>query len=120
VLINADMELAHRAGADGVHLTSAQLRLSDALPAFDLVAASCHDVRELVLAAALGADFAVLGPVKPTQSHPQATLLGMPGLARLLAGYSLPTYAIGGLSRDDLETVWTCGAHGIAMQRAVW
>ena len=119
-LINADADLARSVNADGVHLTSTQLRKLSVRPEFDMVGASCHNAEELALAAALGADFSVLGPVKPTPSHPQTHPLGWPGLARLLAGYPLPVFALGGLGPDDMDAVWSCGAHGVAMQRKVW
>ena len=70
VLVNSSAEIARQAGADGVHLTAAQLTRTTARPAFDLVGASCHDAAELAHAAAIGVDFVVLGPVLPTLSHP--------------------------------------------------
>jgi 8-oxo-dGTP diphosphatase len=77
VLINGDAALANKIGADGVHLTAAQLRALKERPVCEWVAASCHDRSELEAAGNLGADFAVLGPVMPTPTHPGA------GLARL-------------------------------------
>lgn len=120
VLINGDAALAQRVGADGVHLTSAQLGAPNRRPAFDLVGASCHDAGELAAAQTLGADFAVLGPVKPTPSHPGASGIGWEAFANLLANCPLPVYALGGMTPADQETAWTCGAHGIGMMRGAW
>ncbi len=120
VLVNADAQLAGRAGADGVHLTSAQLARLDARPAADLVGASCHDAQELVRARALGADFAVLGPVRPTPTHPGAAGIGWDALAELLRDCPLPVYALGGLAAADLHQAYRCGAHGISMMRGAW
>src|SRR5688572_377142 len=120
VLVNADVELASRAGADGVHLTSAQLARLDRRPALDLVGASCHDAGELARAHALGADFAVLGPVRPTPSHPGAAGIGWGALAELLMDSPLPVYALGGLAVADLHEAYRCGAHGISMMRGAW
>lgn len=120
VLVNGDAALAQRAGADGVHLSSAQLRQLRARPASLLVGASCHDAGELARAQALGSDFAVLGPVQPTPSHPGAAGVGWDGFAALLRDLPLPVYALGGMKPSDLETAWRCGAHGISMQRAAW
>jgi 8-oxo-dGTP diphosphatase len=69
---------------------------------------------------ALELDFAVLGPVKPTPSHPGAVTLGWDGFARLARGTSIPLYAIGGMRRADLETAWRAGAHGVAMVSSAW
>ena len=120
VLINADEALARACAADGVHLKAAQLRSVESRPPFALVGASCHDAEELQLARALGADFVVLGPVAPTLSHPGSPALGWDKFAALIRGYSLPVFALGGLRPDDMTRAWQAGAHGIAMQRAVW
>jgi 8-oxo-dGTP diphosphatase len=120
VLINADAGLARRAGADGVHLTAPQLAGLDRRPAVDLVGASCHDAAELARACTLGADFAVLGPVQPTPSHPGATGIGWGAVSELLRDNPLPVYALGGLSRADLDAAYGSGAHGIGMMRGAW
>ncbi len=120
VLVNGDAGLAQRAGADGVHLTSAQLKQLDRRPASGLVGASCHDAGELARAQALGADFVVLGPVQPTPSHPGAVGIGWDRFATLLKDCRVPVYALGGLKSPDLEKAWECGAHGISMMRGAW
>jgi 8-oxo-dGTP diphosphatase len=115
------MELAHRLGADGIHLTSAQLRSLDRRPpGFELVAASCHDAGELAQARRIDADFVVLGPVQATASHPGAATLGWPRVAALLKDYTLPAYALGGLDAYDVEAAWRAGAHGVSMMRGAW
>lgn len=120
VLVNGDAQLAWAVGADGVHLNSMQLKALRGRPGFPLVAASCHDVEELQRAADAGLDFAVLGAVKPTASHPGRPALGWPAFAALLANCPLPVYAIGGLGRPDLDAARARGAHGIAAIRAAW
>lgn len=72
------------------------------------------------MAEALGVDFAVLGPVLPTHSHPGAALLGWAQFAVLRAEAGLPVYAIGGLGPADLGTAQTQGAQGLAMIRGLW
>jgi len=120
VLINADAKLAQSLGADGVHLKAGQLSSLNERPAFALVAASCHEACELEQAWRLGVDFAVLGPVASTLSHPGAAPLGWEPFAQLIKGRPLPVYALGGMAPEHLEQAWACGAHGIAMQRGAW
>jgi 8-oxo-dGTP diphosphatase len=120
VLVNGDLALARHVGADGVHLPCVQLLRLEARPDLPLVAASCHNAPELARAAALELDFAVLGPVKETLSHPGVAGLGWRRVAQLLENISLPVYALGGLNRDDLDTAQQAGAHGIAALRAAW
>lgn len=120
VLVSADAGLARHTGAHGVHLPAQALMALQERPADMLCAASCHNVEELAHAARLGLDFVVLSPVLPTQSHPGAQTLGWQAFAELVADYPLPVYALGGLQPQDQLTAWQHGAHGIAMQRAVW
>ena len=116
LLLNEHALLAAELGLDGVHLPAATLLRSSArpLPAPALVGASCHDARELAHAAAIGVDFAVLGPVAPTATHADQAALGWTRFAQLCAGAQLPVFALGGMRRADLETAIEAGAQGIA------
>jgi len=121
VLLNGSAESARAAGADGVHLTASRLMAVTSRPAgFALCAASCHDERELAKAAALGLDFAVLGPVLPTPTHPAQAGIGWARFATLKTDSPLPVYAIGGLDAGKQAAAWAAGAHGIAMLRGSW
>jgi 8-oxo-dGTP diphosphatase len=117
--INGDIELAARLGA-GVHLTARQLNELEARPAVPWVGASCHSAAELARAIAIDADFVVLGPVRPTASHPGAAHLGWDEFSRLIEDCPLPVYALGGLAPGDLERARQRGAHGIAMRSEAW
>ena len=101
-------------GADGIHFTAAQLMSLEQKPE-GLVAASCHTREELERAMQLELDFAVLGPVKD-----KSPALGWPSFAEVARGASIPVYAIGGLTRADLQDAWRAGAHGVAMIRGAW
>lgn len=127
----AVLELAHRhgckvmvkepfEGADGLHVTAADLASLRERPRASLVAASCHTRGELERAMTLGVDFVVVGPVRPTASHPGAPALGWDAFARLVEGATLPVYAIGGMTAADCEQAWDAGAHGLAMLSGAW
>jgi len=120
VLVNADVALAREIGADGVHLTAEQLCTAPGRPDFPWCGASCHSSEELRRAEALGVDFAVLGPVHATPSHPRAVPLGWERFRQTVADSGIPVYALGGVFPPDLEQAWSCGAHGIAMVRGAW
>lgn len=120
VFINSDLALAQTLGAAGVHVSSAQLMALEAKPQGLLCGASCHNQSELLQAAKLGMDYVMLSPVQPTMSHPQANALGWECFAQLIAGYSLPVFALGGMQLKDLHHARMQGAHGIALQRAIW
>ena len=120
VLLNSEADLARQTGADGLHLTAAQLMTLESRPDSPLVAASCHNALELAQAARHGLDFVVLGPIVETASHPGRTGIGWQACAQLIVGTPLPVYAIGGLAAADMQHAWSAGAHGIAAIRAAW
>ncbi|HEV7820607.1 MAG TPA: Nudix family hydrolase, partial [Burkholderiales bacterium] len=120
VLINGGEETATRAGADGIHLTSARLMAAAARPDCGWCGASCHTIAELERARELNLDFVVIGPLAATPSHPHATLLGWTEFCRLIADYPLPVYALGGLRADDLDRAQQCGGHGVSLMRDAW
>ena len=117
MLVNDDLQLATAVAADGVHLSSASLWQLSERPPFPLVGASCHDADDLARAARLQLDLAVLGPVLPTPSHPQAAGIGWQRFAELGACSPLPLYALGGMQPALLAEACGHGAHGIAMLR---
>ncbi|GAB3307334.1 Nudix family hydrolase [Luteimonas notoginsengisoli] len=121
LLVNGDANLARELGL-GLHLPAAQLRslATRPVPAGTRLSASCHDVAELGLAEALGCDFAIVGPVARTPTHPGAPGIGWPAFEALREQASLPLYAIGGLGPDDVAIARQHGAQGIAAIRGLW
>jgi len=121
LLINGDLSLAQEIGV-GVHLPAAQMMQLHERPLGPerWVAASCHDERELAHAAAIGVDFAVLGPVQRTASHVQSHALGWKQFAELCAMAPFPVYALGGLSDADAVVARAAGAQGIAGISGFW
>lgn len=119
-VVNGDAALARRIGADGLHLPARSLMAADGRPDFEWVGASCHSRAELEQAAALELDYALLGAVRPTQSHPERATLGWPAFGELIVRLPLPVFALGGLSAGDLETAKAAGAHGVAGIRGIW
>ncbi|TLY52641.1 MAG: Nudix family hydrolase [Gammaproteobacteria bacterium] len=116
LLLNGDAALATEFGFDGVHVpASVLLQLHQRPVRLDRwFAASCHDARELAHAAKVGVDFAVLGPVQATSTHPNAPVLGRQRFSELAAQAPFPVYALGGLARSDLAAAVAAGAQGIA------
>jgi 8-oxo-dGTP diphosphatase len=121
VLVNGDVELARMFGA-GLHLRAAQLNecRMRPVPAGVPLSASCHTDDELRRAEALGCDFAVLGPLRATATHPGAEGIGWARFASLCEQVTLPIYAIGGLAPADIAQARQHGAQGIAAIRGLW
>ena len=121
VRIHGDRDLACATGA-GLHLRAAQLSVfdRDALPAGCALSASCHTLDDLRHAERLACDFAFLGSVQATDSHPEGPILGWTGFSALREHVGLPIYAIGGLDPADIGIARAHGAQGIAAIRSLW
>jgi thiamine-phosphate pyrophosphorylase len=84
------------------------------------VGRSCHDPREVVAAAAEGADYLTVSPVFLTPSKPgYGPALGLAGLRRLVALTDVPVYALGGVDALGAAACLEAGAAGIAVMGAV-
>ena len=127
------LDLCHAAGArvlvnsahpetwwtfgDGVHLRASDalaLSLRPELPTGHLVGVSTHNLAELQHARKIEADFAVLGPVLPTASHPGHPGIGWDAFEQLNKQAGLPVYALGGQSAQTLAKAQSVGGHGFA------
>ena len=123
LIYNGSIRDAVNLGAHGVHLNSSRLLQSSALMSVSkefLVAASCHNNKELLHAENLGVDFCVVSSVHKSPSHPHSIAMGWDTFKSLVMGVRIPVYALGGIKPDELEIARINGAHGIAMISGVW
>lgn len=83
-----------------------------------LVSAGCHSVGEIAVARTTGADIALLSPVFPTKSHPEAQPLGLDALATACgAAGAMAIFALGGVTAENAESCIAAGAAGVAGMR---
>ncbi|PSF07306.1 Nudix family hydrolase [Marinobacter halophilus] len=103
-------------GAAGLHLPWREAeRLSGRpVPANRWLGVSCHDSGQLRHAERLGADYATLGPVLPTPTHPEQSGLGWAQFEALVAGASIPVYGLGGMAPVHENLCRERGGQGIA------
>lgn len=80
-----------------------------------IVSVGCHSVGEIAVARVSGADIALLSPIFPTESHPEARPLGLEALteARKAAG-KMPVFALGGVNAENAASCLEAGAAGVA------
>lgn len=122
--VQARAAMVEALGADGFHLPSrVMLELPAARlvrPSGMLISAACHSHSELVHAEALGVDFAFLGNVLETASHPGRAGLGWSAAEQLVRGSRLPLFALGGQDAATVPLALAAGFHGIAAIRGLW
>jgi thiamine-phosphate diphosphorylase len=106
LIIHTQADIAHAVEADGVHVAASDINTIPAIrswlnnPEMSL-SASCHNAEELARAQQTGADFAMLAPVFPTQSHPGAPSLGVDAFQKLAALADIPIIALGGITTGN-------------------
>ncbi len=123
--LNDRVDVALLAGIETVQLPGHGLPVSVARELIGPAARVGRSVHEPSEAARLrGAerpDFALVGTIHPTPSHPGRRGRGPAHLARIAeAAPGLPLVAIGGITPDRVEGVMAAGAHGVAVLGGVW
>jgi len=117
LLVNTRADIALAARAHGVHLPANSLSpisIRRIAPPGFLIGVSCHTLAELTAAAHESADFAVFGPIFPTQSKPGAPSMGLEALREACSLVSLPIYALGGITESNAPLCIEAGATGVA------
>jgi len=124
LLINDDLDLAARCGADGVHLGAEDAPLTEArrkLGESAIIGVSCYNRLERALAAeAAGADYVAFGRFFPSGSKPQA-VQAHPDLLRLARRrLRIPIVAIGGITPENGGPLVEAGADMLAVIQGVF
>ena len=124
LFVNDRLDVALAVDLEGVHLgvRSLPVGVARALLGGDRwLGASCHDAVEAQAARRDGADYAFMGTIFPTPTHPGVAGMGLEGLAATLARLEgWPVIAIGGVDPARAPAVLGVGAHGVAVVRGVW
>ena len=123
-IVNDDVGLAKRLGADGVHLGQDDGDPRDARAALGPAAqigVTCHDSRHFAMEAGeAGADYVAFGSFYPTTTkvathRPEPSILSW-----WSAVFEMPCVAIGGITPGNAAPLIAAGADFIAVSNAVW
>ena len=123
-IVNDDMGLAKRLGADGVHLGQGDGDPREAralLGPSTQIGVTCHDSRHLAMEAGeAGADYVAFGAFFPTSTkesfhRPDPSILGWWSTL-----FELPCVAIGGITPENGRVLVEAGADFLAVSNAVW
>lgn len=123
LLINDDLDLALRIGADGVHLGRSDGALSNArikMGPAAIIGATCHDSLSFAAeAAAAGASYLAFGAMYASNTKPGASTASLATLSAAKQ-FKLPVVAIGGISTDNAAPVLAAGADCLALISDLW
>ncbi|WP_439597141.1 thiamine phosphate synthase [Falsiroseomonas sp.] len=124
VLMNDRMDLAKRAGCDGVHLGQGDgdpLAARKLLGAEAMIGVTCHASRHLAMEAGeAGADYVAFGAFFPTGTKETVHQADPEILEWWSEMFELPCVAIGGITAANCPPLVRAGADFLAVVGAVW
>ncbi|MCI4437801.1 MAG: thiamine phosphate synthase [Ignisphaera sp.] len=115
------VDVALATDADGVQLGPEDMPIAIAKEIAPnlIIGASVYSVDEAVEAEKEGASFLGAGSVFPSPTKPDARVIGLDGLRRIVESVRIPVVAIGGINKDNVEAVLRTGVAGVAVISAV-
>ncbi len=122
-IINDNVEIAAKTGADGVHVGQEDLaagRVRELLGLGKLIGVSAHTVDEALAAQAAGADYLGTGAAFVTGTKTDAKPIFRETIRAITAAVDIPVVAIGGISRDNILELKGCGLDGVAVVSALF
>lgn len=122
-IVNDNVELAVKIGADGVHVGQSDMNARDvrALIGNDkILGVSTQTVEQALFAQECGADYLGVGAVFPTGSKDDAEVLDRKTLMDICKSVSIPVVAIGGITKDNVRELKGTGIAGISVISAVF
>lgn len=122
-IVNDNVELAVKIGADGVHVGQSDMAAKDvrALIGKDkILGVSAQTVKQAIEAQKCGADYLGTGAVFPTGSKDDAQVLGVQTLKEICSAVNIPVVAIGGISKDNILELKKSGIAGVSVISAIF
>lgn len=122
-VIDDDVELAVKCGADGVHVGQSDMACVEArraLGSAKVVGVSAQTVEQAVQAEKDGADYLGVGAVFPTGSKDDADDVSHDTVKAICEAVNIPVIAIGGISKNNVGQLAGLGLDGIAVISAIY
>lgn len=123
LIINDNVDVALRSGADGVHVGIEDCPVSEIRARVSedfIIGATAKTVEQAKKAQAAGADYLGVGAVFPSPTKKNAIRITREQLQEICASVSIPAVAIGGISLENASEMTGCGMCGIAVVSAIF
>ena len=121
-IVNDDVEIAIKSGADGVHVGQDDMsvgRVRRLVGENMIIGVSAHSVDE-ALAAAGGADYLGVGAMFGSATKTDANVTSKGTLKEICRAVDLPVVAIGGINKSNILQLTGRGMDGFAMVSAIF
>ena len=123
LIINDNVTVALKSGADGVHVGVEDTPVSEIrkiVPKDFIVGATCKTVEQAKIAENSGADYMGVGAVFPSSTKENALRITTEQLKEICSSVSIPAVAIGGITTENVSEIKGGGIAGIAVVSAIF
>jgi thiamine-phosphate pyrophosphorylase len=121
-IMNDRPDLARLSEADGVHVGQDELSVKDVRRIVGpeiLIGVSTHDPEQLRQAILDGASYVGVGPTFPSATKAFPGFAGLEFVRQAAALTTLPAFAIGGITLENVDQVVAAGLRRVAVSRAI-
>jgi len=118
-IVNDDVDLCKKVGADGVHLGQSDIDVNSARSQLGkkfIIGVSCYNNLEFAIEAEKnGANYIALGAIFKSTTKPNAPYCSLSTIQNIKSNINIPIVGIGGITFDNQQSVLDAGCNSIAM-----
>ena len=122
-IVNDNVEIAVKCGADGVHVGQSDMEAGHVRQMVGekmMIGVSARTVEEALAAQATGADYLGVGAMFSTSTKLDAHVLSHQTLRDICAAVDIPVTAIGGINEENMMRLAGSGVDGVALVSAIF
>ncbi|MDK2808409.1 MAG: hydroxymethylpyrimidine/phosphomethylpyrimidine kinase [Clostridiales bacterium] len=123
LIINDNVEIALKSGADGVHIGQQDMdayEVRKKIGANRILGVSTKTVEQAIAAKEAGADYLGVGAVFPTTTKKDASVVSLETVKQICNAVDLPVVAIGGITKSNIRMLSGTGVDGVALVSAIF
>lgn len=123
LIINDNIDVAIKSGADGIHVGQEDMSVSDIRKLVGdnmIIGATAKTVEQAKIAEEKGADYIGVGAVFPSPTKTNAIRITVEKLKEICGSVNIPAVAIGGINKGNMEEIKGGGMKGIALVSAIF
>ena len=123
LIINDNVDVALKSGADGVHVgieDTSVAEIRSRVASDFIIGATCKTPEQAKSAEAAGADYMGVGAVFPSPTKTTALRITNEQLQEIICSVSIPAVAIGGITQDNVLELAGSQVSGVAVVSAIF
>ncbi|MCM3364676.1 thiamine phosphate synthase [Niallia sp. Sow4_A1] len=122
IIVNDRLDIALLHSLKNVHLPTSGVSVNDVKTRFPkmYIGVSVHSKEEAILADKEIADYVIYGHCYPTNSKKGKPPIVLSSISEIKRNISIPLYAIGGITENQIEELASFGVDGVAIMSAIF